>query len=425
MTTIYKDEASAAIFFEDSNGVQFPNSLQAYYGDGADEISILDISRNIDIKSNFPKDSFLKQNGTAYTGTRDEIIEQLNAVFSNTGTNTTDPPEITSVLSINSVVGDTINYELTADYGVSYEWDFSNAPGIANVNGSTSKIIGGSTLALGTYNIPMKAINYNGEDSETLVLNVGNPPFSNTKSIQMFNQDYLGGNASLLDNTLGRTGNGSGSSDAWTIGFWVKPTNTASARVLLYFGSNDTANNGFIDIRLTGTNKVRMQYGSNNNNIKVTTSNALATNTWQYITVIYDGGTTGSLSTDINDYYSRFSIFVDGASQSVNNSHSNYGWSGAISGQNFRIGKLVSGNTLNGEKIDELAIFDSDQLANLSAIYNSGTPHDLSLLTTQPNHWWRMGDGDTFPYLQDSGSEANITLQMFFMTSANIVNDTP
>ena len=199
MTTIYKDEASAAIFFEDSNGVQFPNSLQAYYGDGADEISILDISRNIDIKSNFPKDSFLKQNGTAYTGTRDEIIQQLNAVFSNTGTNTTDPPVITSSLSINSVVGSVVNYEMTADYGVAYEWDFSNVTGITTVEGNDRKIVGGSGLAIDTYNIPMKAINYNGEDAQTLVLNVNNPPYANTKSVQFFNQDYLGGNAALLD----------------------------------------------------------------------------------------------------------------------------------------------------------------------------------------------------------------------------------
>ena len=170
---------------------------------------------------------------------------------------------------------------------------------------------------------------------------------------------------------------------------------------------------------------MRLQYGSTNNNIKATTSNALSVNTWQYVTLTYDGGTTGSSSTDINNYYSRFTIFVDGVAKVVSNSHSNYGWSGSISGQNFRVGKLVSGNTLNGEKIDELAIFDSDQTSNISDIYNSGTPHDLSQLTTQPKHWWRMGDGDTYPYLQDNGSEANCILEMILMTVANIVNDTP
>ena len=139
----------------------------------------------------------------------------------------------------------------------------------------------------------------------------------------------------------------------------------------------------------------------------------------------YDGGTTGASSGDINSYYSRFNIYVDGVNQTTNNSHSNYGWSGAISGQNLRIGKLVSGNTLNGEKIDEFAIWDSNQGGNISSIYNSGSTFDLSTLTTEPKHWWRMGDGDSYPYLQDNGTEASCIFQMYNMTSANIVTDTP
>ena len=95
------------------------------------------------------------------------------------------------------------------------------------------------------------------------------------------------------------------------------------------------------------------------------------------------------------------------------------------SGQNLRIGKLVSGNTLNGEKIYEFAIWDSNQGGNISSIYNSGSTFDLSTLTTEPKHWWRMGDGDSYPYLQDNGTEASCIFQMYNMTSANIVTDTP
>ena len=36
-----------------------------------------------------------------------------------------------------------------------------------------------------------------------------------------------------------------------------------------------------------------------------------------------------------------------------------------------------------------------------------------------------MGDGDTYPYLQDSGTEGNCIFQMNNMTSADIVNDVP
>ena len=364
-------------------------------------------------------------NGVALTGTTADKVNAINALVQGTGTPTGSVPAITSSLAISLTEGQTLNYELLASYGVGYEWDLSNATGITTVDFNPRKLIGGSGLAVGTYNIPVKAINYNGEDSETLVLTVSAPAFSNTKSVQFNSSDYLGANASLLDSTLGRSGSGSGSTDAFTINFWIKPTATVAGRVLVYFGSNDTTNNGIIELRLTSTNKIRLLYGSANNNLKLVTQNTVTANTWQMITLSYDGGTTGSSSGSISNYYSRFEISFDGVAQTTNNTHSNYGWSGAITGQNFRIGKLVSGNTLNGEKIDEIAIWNSDQSSNISSIYNSGSPFDLSTLAAKPIHWWRMGDGDTYPNLQDSGTAANCTFVMYNMTSADIVNDVP
>ena len=86
-------------------------------------------------------------------------------------------------MAVSLTEGQTLNYELLADFGVGYEWDLSNVAGITTVDFNPRKLIGGSGLAVGTYNIPVKAINYNGEDSETLVLTVTAAPFSNTKSI--------------------------------------------------------------------------------------------------------------------------------------------------------------------------------------------------------------------------------------------------
>ena len=59
----------------------------------------------------------------------------------------------------------------------------------------------------------------------------------------------------------------------------------------------------------------------------------------------------------------------------------------------------------------------------VSNIYNSGSPFDLSLLGAAPAHWWRMGDGDTFPALTDISGSADFT--MYNMTVADIVNDVP
>ena len=346
--TIYKDSSANAIFIEDANGAQFLNSLQASVNNGS--CSITDTARSIDVTTDIVFSEYIDESGNAYGANAVETCDALNAIFSSSGTPTANLPSITSPLTINSVQGSVINYELTSNYGVGYEWDLSNVSGVTTVEGNPRKLIGGSGMASGAYNIPVKAINYNGEDSETIVLTVSTPPFSNTKSVKFNNQDYLGANASLLDSTLGRVGNGSGSSDAWTIGFWLKPTNSTSGRVLFYYGSNDTTNGGYIELRLTSSNKVRLQYGSNNNNIKISAPIAVSTNTWQYVAVTYDGGTTGASSGDISDYYSRFSIYIDGVNQATNNSNSNYGWSGAISGQNLRVGKLVSGNHFKWRK---------------------------------------------------------------------------
>ena len=114
-----------------------------------------------------------------------------------------------------------------------------------------------------------------------------------------------------------------------------------------------------MEIRYIGsTNKLRMRYGSGNNYINITTPNSsITTGTWHHVVLTYDGGTTGASSGDINNYYGRFEFYLDGVAQTPTNSHSNFGWSGAISGQNFRLGRYASGNYMKGCFVDELAVW--------------------------------------------------------------------
>jgi parallel beta-helix repeat protein len=367
--------------------------------------------------------------GITLTGTVQDKVNEINSLLQGTGTPSGNVPVITSSLSIPLTQGDTINYELTADFGVGYEWDLSNVLGVTTVEGNPRKIIGGSSLGVGTYNIPVKAINYNGEDSETIVLTVSTPPFANTKSVKFDNQDYLGANAGLLASILGRTGNGSGSSDAWSVSLWFKPSTNSQGQTIFYFGDNDANNGGYIQLMQlndSGNKALRLRYGSNNNCLRMQTNyGSLTSSVWHHILVTYDGGTTGAGSSSLNSYYNRFKIYIDGSLPTRNNSHVNYGYTGSVDADNLRVGRFTSGNYMRGCRVDELAIFNSDQSANVSDIYNSGSPFDLSTLTAQPKHWWRMGDGDTFPYLQDNGTESNCIFQMYNMTAADIVSDTP
>ena len=425
---IYKDLSANSIFIEDANGAQFLNSLQASENTG--QVTITDLARQIELVSNEDHTNFIDKNNNPYTGTVTEVVNELNSIFQSSGTPDGQAPLITSSLAISLTQGETVNYELTATKGVGYEWDLSNVSGITTVEGNVRKLIGGSSLPVGTYNIPVKAINYNGEDSKTIVLTVSTPPFSNTKSVKLNNQDWLGTNAALLDATFGRSGNGSGSSDAWTISFYFKPSAENQGQVLFYVGNNDIANQGYIEVRQinsSGQKLLRLRYGTNNNNLRLQTApGSLTPNTWQHITIGYLGGNTGSSSGSLNNYYNQFFIKIDNVTQTTNNSHSNFGYSGSIVCQNARIGRFVAGNSLRGANVDEFAIWDSNQNANTSDIYNNGVPFDLMTLTDKPRHWARMRDGnDSYPYLQDYGTEETLIWEMNNMTSADIVTDVP
>ena len=75
---------------------------------------------------------------------------------------------------------------------------------------------------------------------------------------------------------------------------------------------------------------------------------------------------------------------------------------------------LIGGRTtsllqpINGN-IDEVAFWNSDQSSNVSTIYNSGVPNDLSSLS--PLSWWRMGEAANYAggqwTLTDQGSGGN------------------
>ncbi len=428
MIKIYRDEGAKAIFIEDANGAQFLNSLQAFESGG--NVSIKDKAKstetvNFEIVSGAAYTEFVDQNGTAYGTDTADTINELNALFSLTN-GVQVPPVITSSTSISLTTGDTLNYELTATNGVAYEWE--NLPnGVTTVEGNIRKLIGGSTLSPATYTPTMTAINYAGADTETLTITVSDPPFSATKSVR-FNDgsstdDYASASASDLDAVLGRASNGSG--ESWTIGFWIKPTNSGGSRCILYAGSTDKTNGGGLEIRLTSANKIRVRYGSNNNNLLMSTQNALTHDVWQYVDVRFDGGTTGSSSADINDYYSRFTVNVNGSAQTMSNTNNNFGWSSAVTVAVFEIGRFVNSTPLNGEKICQLAVFDSDSDATAAELYNGGSPFNLNSLTNGPTHWWPMGDGDTFPTLIDHATGGNTDMTLNNMTVADIVTDSP
>jgi len=122
---------------------------------------------------------------------------------------------------------------------------------------------------------------------------------------------------------------------------------------------------------------------------------------WHHIVVTVDA--TSNLS--------ALKLYIDGSEVSAGNA----GKSGTYNSFNvpstnpLDIGARTSGNIYAQQLMDEVAIFGSELSASdVTAIYNSGVPDDLS--SYSPVGWWRMGDTGTdfgTTTITDAGSGGN------------------
>ena len=76
MIKIYKDISANAIFIEDSNGVQYLNSLEALDSNGF--VCVKDKIKNIEILSNIAFDEFFDKDENPYGANVTEVVNALN-----------------------------------------------------------------------------------------------------------------------------------------------------------------------------------------------------------------------------------------------------------------------------------------------------------------------------------------------------------
>jgi hypothetical protein len=123
---------------------------------------------------------------------------------------------------------------------------------------------------------------------------------------------------------------------------------------------------------------------------------------WHNIVATYDG------SAD----FSGVGIIVDGVNLLVVNSRNTLS-SSTLTTRPFQIGARNGADRFFVGNIDEPAVWDKElSVVEAQEVYNSGNPDDLSAHSAAANlvGWWRMGDGDTFPTLQDQIASNDITL---------------
>jgi hypothetical protein len=236
-------------------------------------------------------------------------------------------------------------------------------------------------------------IHYSSWSPETnLTGTASTPSFSNTKSIELDGiDDYVNVGSSSLNIT-----------SAISVSAWVKipTTNTGGGGAnIQVIACEDTTSGGQRNWNMfwrgTGSNYFSWLIFHTNSTTSSVTTTGITPNDgqWHHLLGTYDGTTNAN----------GIKLYVDG----VLNVQGTAGSTGinAFSSTEPTIGATTGGGSWRFEgNIDEVAVWNSDQSANASAI-GSTIPTDLS--TYSPVSWWRCGDGDTSPTLTDNGSGGN------------------
>jgi len=193
----------------------------------------------------------------------------------------------------------------------------------------------------------------------------------------------------------------------FTIMAWVKVDAIGNNHYIIDTSTSAGFGNGY-SFRVRTDGKIRFwSYSASQTGLNSTT--ALVVDTWYHIACVHTS--------------TQNKIYINGSLDATLN------WSTGHSTSNTTNLKIASSNVLNGftnGHIDEVAFFNTDQSANISAIYNSGTPTDLT--SYAPLGWFRMGDnavwnGSTWT-MTSVGSQTNTAISAN-MLEASRTTDVP
>ena len=209
--------------------------------------------------------------------------------------------------------------------------------------------------------------------------------FSNTKSIELDGvDDYV---ISSIDGTSSGGVLASADSDVvTTLSFWFKvPSFPSSQKGIFQWANAFNDGTPFLLLNVIASGNIKFYVDGN---FRLTQS--ISTGVW------YNFVTTRTASNN------TWTFYLNGSSVGT------YDDGGTITNR-ASASSIYLGNGYNGYfngLIDEFALWNVELSASdVTSIYNSGVPNDISSLS--PLTWWRCGDGDTSPTLTDKGSGGN------------------
>ena len=176
------------------------------------------------------------------------------------------------------------------------------------------------------------------------------------------------------------------------------PSLTTTNRVVFGQESTNTGDNSLFTVRVNSSNKIDIIFkNSSGSYFIIPWETAISANTWYDVVAVFDGSSSEVL------------LYVNGDLKNTKDTVTGTSYTSS-SNAKFRFGATGHSTFLRSFNgiIDEGAIFNTALSASdITAIYNSGVPTDLSVYS--PVGWWRMGDNDngTGTTVTDQGSGGN------------------
>jgi hypothetical protein len=203
--------------------------------------------------------------------------------------------------------------------------------------------------------------------------------------------------------------------DPFSISVWFKTDNAFISYIISKW--DQTTHTGYA-IQYGGTGKFAIFFESSaSNGIQLQTANGFGDGKWHHLVMTYTG----------NGSSSGFDVYVDNVPESLTVFKSNLSGNSTITPANLQIGARHNGSDRFNGVIDEVGIYDvALSVSDVDAIYNSGEPNNLSLLSSYTNlvGWWRCGDSDVYPILTDNSINSNDGT-MVNAVRRDLVRDTP
>ena len=402
-TGILADTGDAFIL-EEVRAVETPEGKINIVRQGSEKVIYQDITH-----------TNLSIGGTLQSGTVTEAVNALNALLLNQGSSFSVPDLSGLPSTVDVITGETFNFFTNIDssnpVATEFEWSGLVAGEMFVGSGSRGQLTGNLSTA-GSYPVTVYAWNSFGVASKTITfVATAASAFDNTLSYRAdtgYHLDTPTDNAAIKTALQGET--------PWSISWWVKPgTNGNKTQNMIVFGNAAVADSR-VNLYFAG-NQERLHVrvgGATDNYVDYRTgANALTEGVWNHVLLCYDG--TGTAVSDFN-------LFIDGVLTPMSQNDLSGTPFMPADVENLRVGRCLFDNSpLRSGLMDEVAIWNSDQSANAATIYNLGATQDLSALGTAPSHWYRMGDGQTFPTVDDQIGSADMTL--FNGTNAVFVAD--